>query len=58
MEGRSSAGHPPHALVTFDFGEKLVVFNQKDNLNVTQVRCELVWILKATHVVFCMYGWT
>ncbi|XP_077245056.1 protein transport protein SEC16A homolog [Tasmannia lanceolata] len=28
-EGRSSAGHPPHALVTFGFGGKLVVM--KDN---------------------------
>jgi len=36
MEGRSSAGRPPHALVTFGFGGKLVVFNPKDNLNVTQ----------------------
>lgn len=36
MEGRSSAGRPPHALVTFGFGGKLVVFSPKDNLNATQ----------------------
>lgn len=39
MEGRSSAGRPPHALVTFGFGGKLVVFNPNDRLNVTQDHC-------------------
>lgn len=36
MEGRSSVGRPPHALVTFGFGGKLVVFNPNDSLNATQ----------------------
>eukprot|EP01018_Ginkgo_biloba_P038961 Gb_04674 [translate_table: standard] len=33
MEGRSSAGRPPHALVTFGFGGKLVVVKSNDNVN-------------------------
>ncbi|KAG5538647.1 hypothetical protein RHGRI_019268 [Rhododendron griersonianum] len=36
-EGRSSAGRPPHALVTFGFGGKLIVM--KDNSSLTNSAC-------------------